>query len=406
MGSSGSARSRGERHAPLAHSNRATHHHRRHSGGGRPGKGCGHSDPADSGTMGRSRTVRSGSSRRTCSRSERSRSAVPSTPSATWTKSVRARGVVAYSSGNHAQAVAYAAAAVSGRRAHRDAGETPARESAGHPRLWRARRALWTWRAREGRPRSWCKQTGGVLIPPFDHPDVIAGQGTIGLEIADDLPDVENVLIPVSGGGLASGIGTAIKAKCPNAKVFGVEPELAADTAEGLRRGQRVDWSDRGPQPHHRRRPAIATLRADLRASAERDRRDDHGVGERDSRRSPRTCRQGSPGQRAQWRGCVGRLSAGCDTAGPNGNDSVRGQRRTGHPRRHPGGLKLGWQCFGVCCSGPTVAVFDFLDLLGIALRRAATADGGPYHGSRVVSPVGDDHAVAGRSGACTTADR
>jgi threonine dehydratase len=87
------------------------------------------------------------------------------------------------------------------------------------------------------------EQTGGVLIPPFDHPDVIAGQGTIGLEIADDLPMVQNVLIPVSGGGLASGVGTAIKARCPNAKVFGVEPELAADTAESLRRGERVDWS-------------------------------------------------------------------------------------------------------------------------------------------------------------------
>ena len=85
-------------------------------------------------------------------------------------------------------------------------------------------------------------QTGGVLIPPFDHPDVIAGQGTIGLEIADDLPDVENVLIPVSGGGLASGIGTAIKARCPKARVFGVEPELAADATEGLRSGERVDW--------------------------------------------------------------------------------------------------------------------------------------------------------------------
>jgi threonine dehydratase len=71
---------------------------------------------------------------------------------------------------------------------------------------------------------------------------VIAGQGTVGLEIADDLPDVENVLIPVSGGGLASGIGTAIKARCPTARVFGVEPELAADAAEGLRSGARVDW--------------------------------------------------------------------------------------------------------------------------------------------------------------------
>ena len=54
------------------------------------------------------------------------------------------------------------------------------------------------------------EETGGVMIPPFDHPDVIAGQGTVGLEIAEDLPAVRNVLIPVSGGGLASGIGTAI----------------------------------------------------------------------------------------------------------------------------------------------------------------------------------------------------
>ena len=87
------------------------------------------------------------------------------------------------------------------------------------------------------------EETGGVLVPPFDHPDIIAGQGTIGLEIAEDLPAVENVLVPVSGGGLASGIGTAIKALCPHARVFGVEPELAADTAEGLGLGHRVDWS-------------------------------------------------------------------------------------------------------------------------------------------------------------------
>jgi threonine dehydratase len=85
--------------------------------------------------------------------------------------------------------------------------------------------------------------TGGVLIPPFDHPDVIAGQGTIGLEIVEDLPDVASVIVPVSGGGLASGIGTAVKALAPQARVIGVEPELAADTAEGLTAGHRVDWS-------------------------------------------------------------------------------------------------------------------------------------------------------------------
>jgi threonine dehydratase len=143
----------------------------------------------------------------------------------------RARGVVAYSSGNHAQAVAYAAAAL-GISAHivmpRETPKVKVQATRGHGAQVAA---------------EVLEQTGGVLIPPFDHPDVIAGQGTIGLEIADDLPMVQNVLIPVSGGGLASGVGTAIKARCPNAKVFGVEPELAADTAESLRRGERVDWS-------------------------------------------------------------------------------------------------------------------------------------------------------------------
>ena len=95
-------------------------------------------------------------------------------------------------------------------------------------------------------------RTGATLVPPFDHPDVIAGQGTAGLEIAEDMPEVANVLIPVSGGGLASGIGTAVKALCPQAQIFGVEPELAADTAAGLRAGHRV------PMPVAERNRTIA----------------------------------------------------------------------------------------------------------------------------------------------------
>jgi threonine dehydratase len=154
----------------------------------------------------------------------------------------RARGVVAYSSGNHAQAVAYAAklfgvtavivvpdvtprVKVEATLAHgAEVVEVPIaeRESAAHAIA--AERHL-------------------TLIPPFDHPDVIAGQGTIGLEIAEDLPGVDVVLVPASGGGLASGIGVAIKALCPGAKVYAVEPELAGDIAEGLRGGERADWS-------------------------------------------------------------------------------------------------------------------------------------------------------------------
>ena len=157
-------------------------------------------------------------------------------------ESVRTRGVVAYSSGNHAQAVAYAAAVYGIPATIVMPRETPTVKvdaTRGHG----AEVVLCEAGQRERVAVEVLQKTGGVLVPPFDHPDIIAGQGTIGLEIAEDLPAVDNVLVPVSGGGLASGIGTAIKALCPNARVFGVEPELAADTAEAMKLGHRVDWS-------------------------------------------------------------------------------------------------------------------------------------------------------------------
>jgi threonine dehydratase len=157
-------------------------------------------------------------------------------------ESVRTRGVVAYSSGNHAQAVAYAAA-VYGVPAHIVMPEETPNVKVAATRSHGAEVVLCGAGQREKVAAEVVAATGGVLVPPFDHPDIIAGQGTIGLEIAEDLPAVDNVLVPVSGGGLASGIGTAIKALCPDARVFGVEPELAADTAESLRLGRRVDWS-------------------------------------------------------------------------------------------------------------------------------------------------------------------
>jgi threonine dehydratase len=154
----------------------------------------------------------------------------------------RARGVVAYSSGNHAQAVAYAAAKF-GIRASIVMPEETAGVKIAATRGLGAEVVLCAAGQRERVADEVVARTGGVLIPPFDHPDVIAGQGTIGLEIAEDLPDVANVIVPISGGGLASGIGTAIEALAPRAKVIGVEPELAADAAEGLAAGHRVDWS-------------------------------------------------------------------------------------------------------------------------------------------------------------------
>jgi threonine dehydratase len=157
-------------------------------------------------------------------------------------ESVRTRGVVAYSSGNHAQAVAYAAKVYAIPAHIVMPRETPGIKVEA-TRSHGAQVVLCGRGQREKVAAEVLEETGGVLVPPFDDPDIIAGQGTIGLEIAQDLPTVQNVVVPVSGGGLASGIGTAIKALCPEARVFGVEPELAADAAEGLRLGHRVDWT-------------------------------------------------------------------------------------------------------------------------------------------------------------------
>ncbi|EHR60207.1 threonine ammonia-lyase [Saccharomonospora cyanea] len=154
----------------------------------------------------------------------------------------RRRGVVAYSSGNHAQAVAYAAA-TEGITAHIVMPASTPQVKIDNTRAYGAEVVLVGEGQRERVAYEIVAERGAVLVPPFDHPDIIAGQGTIGLEIAEDLPDVDVVLVPVSGGGLASGIATAITALLPDAKVIGVEPELAADTRESLRAGSLVDWS-------------------------------------------------------------------------------------------------------------------------------------------------------------------
>jgi threonine dehydratase len=81
------------------------------------------------------------------------------------------------------------------------------------------------------------------VVPPYDDEAIIAGQGTCGFEIVEALPDVDLVLSPVSGGGLLSGVATAVKLLKPDTKVFGIEPELAGDTAESFRTGHIVTWS-------------------------------------------------------------------------------------------------------------------------------------------------------------------
>jgi threonine dehydratase len=155
---------------------------------------------------------------------------------------VRTRGVVAYSSGNHAQAVAYVARLYGVRATIVVTTNTPLVKIEA-TRRHGAEVLIVPPEDRESAADEVVARNGGTLIPPFDHPDVIAGQGTIGLEIAADLPDVEVVLVPVSGAGLISGVAAAIRARAPHARVVGVEPELAGDTAAAFHTGRHPDWS-------------------------------------------------------------------------------------------------------------------------------------------------------------------
>jgi threonine dehydratase len=156
---------------------------------------------------------------------------------------VRARGVVAHSSGNHGFAVAYASALLGVHATIVVPDNAPEVKLAAIAAAGAAVVTVPpTLTDRVQKTADLASRNGYSIIAPFDDRNVIAGQGTIGLEIAADCPDVGAVLVPVSGGGLISGIAVAIRALCPDAEVIGVEPELAADARESLRTGQRVAW--------------------------------------------------------------------------------------------------------------------------------------------------------------------
>ncbi len=155
----------------------------------------------------------------------------------------RKHGVVAHSSGNHAQAVAYAAA-IAGVPAVVVVPDGASAVKVDSARALGAEVVTVepTMAARVGVTARLAEERGYTVIPPFEDRQVIAGQGTIGLEISADCPEVDVVLVPVSGGGLISGIATAIKDAHPEATVIGVEPELAADARDSLQAGEPVAW--------------------------------------------------------------------------------------------------------------------------------------------------------------------
>ena len=154
-----------------------------------------------------------------------------------------ARGVITYSSGNHAQGVAYAAREVGAKAVIVMPSNAPAIKRAATLAL--GAEVVDVGLASSERlamAEKLVREHGYVVIPPYDDEQIIAGQATCGLEIVEELPEVDLVLTPVSGGGLLSGVAAAVKQLSPKSKVFGVEPELAGDTAESFRTGKIVTW--------------------------------------------------------------------------------------------------------------------------------------------------------------------
>ncbi len=153
------------------------------------------------------------------------------------------RGVITYSSGNHAQGVAYAARAVGAKAVIVMPSNAPAIKRAATIALGAEVVDVGPASSeRLAKAEELVREHGYIVIPPYDDAQIIAGQGTCGLEIVEQLPDVDLVLSPVSGGGLLSGVAAAIKQLRPETKVFGVEPELAGDTAQSFRIGTIVEW--------------------------------------------------------------------------------------------------------------------------------------------------------------------
>ena len=156
----------------------------------------------------------------------------------------RVRGVVAHSSGNHAQAVAYAARALGTRAVIVVPRDAPRVKLDATAALGAEVVLVDPGRAeRFRRTEELVVEHGYVPVPPYDDEILMAGQGTIGAEILEDLPEVDTVLVPVSGGGLIGGISAAIKLSRPDVRVIGVEPELAADARESLKSGTLVEFA-------------------------------------------------------------------------------------------------------------------------------------------------------------------
>lgn len=153
------------------------------------------------------------------------------------------RGVITYSSGNHAQGVAYAARSLGAKAVVVMPENAPAVKKAAATTLGAEIVEVGPASSeRRAKAEELAAKFGYSIVPPYDDAAIIAGQATCGLEIVEQLPDVDLVIAPVSGGGLLSGVATAIKLTAPHVKVWGAEPELSADAKESFETKKLVEW--------------------------------------------------------------------------------------------------------------------------------------------------------------------
>ena len=151
------------------------------------------------------------------------------------------RGVITYSSGNHAQAVAYAARglglpAVVVMPETAPAVKVEGTRSYGAEVIFEGTTSV----QRKWRAEAVAAERGLTMVPPFDHPEIIAGQGTVGREILEDQPSVDTIYVPIGGGGLVAGVAAAVKQRRPSTRIVGVEPVGAAVMARSVEAGAPV----------------------------------------------------------------------------------------------------------------------------------------------------------------------